>query len=381
MSNLIQIIGFSIIIAIGIVMNLINIVIFRQRTMIVLSTFHLLFYLSIIDLFVLLICATDALLTYGFFYELRNVSVISCKFHTFLTYFLTHMSSILLMIVSIERTFVIYNKSFFSFLRLPAKTNIGCLNRRKRILNVFGCIIFNRIRFLFFLIFFIIFMINSHFLSFLTLISLKTVSKNVTNNFTNEFYDYNFDNNRLLNDSLLITTTMCFPHHQTFYNYFVLKIFVWIDISLYSVIPFVAMLITSALILIKIRNKNSNRFLMQNRTNRRLSKRRNRKNNQMLVMLLATNALFIICSLPYSILINQDLIHPDYRQFLNQQYLIIHMLAYSNKSVNFVFYLTFSLKYRQAFFSLFQNANISSNQQRKSIISENHVRISRKRVS
>ena len=97
------------IIIIGVLGNMLNIIIFSKRNMIKMSTFKFLFYLSIIDLFVLLVCTTDAFLTFGFNIEIRLYSNFFCRWHSFLTYFLTHMSSVVLMVVSIERCLVINN--------------------------------------------------------------------------------------------------------------------------------------------------------------------------------------------------------------------------------------------------------------------------------
>ena len=95
-------------------------------------------YLSVIDLFVLVICASDLVLTYGFSVEFRLVSDFTCKIHTFLTYFLTHMSSVVLMCVSIERLLVVLN------INLTKKFKINFLNkyRIEKVLGLISCLIF-----------------------------------------------------------------------------------------------------------------------------------------------------------------------------------------------------------------------------------------------
>jgi hypothetical protein len=99
----------SIIICFGLIFNILNILVFSEKTMLKTFTFRLLMYLSIVDLLVLIICTTDTLLTFGFFIELRIQSTFMCRIHTFLTYLLTHFSSIFLMTVSIDRAIVVYN--------------------------------------------------------------------------------------------------------------------------------------------------------------------------------------------------------------------------------------------------------------------------------
>ena len=53
----------AIIISIGLFGNLLNIIVFSTKPMRINSTFRYFFYLSIIDLLVLLVCATDSLFT------------------------------------------------------------------------------------------------------------------------------------------------------------------------------------------------------------------------------------------------------------------------------------------------------------------------------
>ena len=82
----------------GIMGNILNLIVFSRKKMRRLSTFHFLFYLSAADLLVLLVCSLDAILKFGFQIEIRLYSTVICRLHTFLTYFLTQMSSIILMV-------------------------------------------------------------------------------------------------------------------------------------------------------------------------------------------------------------------------------------------------------------------------------------------
>ena len=89
------------IISIGLLGNLLNIIVFAHKTMYNKTTMRLLFYLSILDFLILSICGMDPILKYLFDYEIRLEYALGCKIHVFLTYFLSHSSSIILMIVSI----------------------------------------------------------------------------------------------------------------------------------------------------------------------------------------------------------------------------------------------------------------------------------------
>ena len=72
-------------------------------------TLRLLFFMSITDLLLLSLCATEPIMKFMFNYQIRLKSTTSCKIHVFLTYFLSHLSSIILMIVCIERSLLIQN--------------------------------------------------------------------------------------------------------------------------------------------------------------------------------------------------------------------------------------------------------------------------------
>lgn len=101
------------IIIIGIIGNLFNIVLFNSKAMKKCTTFRYLFYLSIFDLLVITICAPDAFLRFKYEIEVRLYSDTICRLHTFFTYFLTHASSTILMIISIDRALIINNRNVF----------------------------------------------------------------------------------------------------------------------------------------------------------------------------------------------------------------------------------------------------------------------------
>ena len=87
----------------GLIGNLLNLIVFGTKSMRKISTFRFLFYLSLIDVLVLLVGASDMLTRNVFEFEIRIYSNFWCKFHTYFTYTITHMSSILLVIISIHR--------------------------------------------------------------------------------------------------------------------------------------------------------------------------------------------------------------------------------------------------------------------------------------
>jgi hypothetical protein len=100
----------SITIAICLVGNSINILVFSKRHMRKMSTFRFLIYLSVFDMLVLLVCSTEAFAQLGFHFEICHLSNLTCRVHTFLTYFLPHCSSNILMAISIDRALVMCAK-------------------------------------------------------------------------------------------------------------------------------------------------------------------------------------------------------------------------------------------------------------------------------
>jgi hypothetical protein len=113
------------------------------------------------------------------------------------------------------------------------------------------------------------------------------------------------------------------------------------------------MLVCSVLILVKLKKKSSNGFLDEtDRLNRTVIRRKNKRNNQLMLMLLATNVCFIMCTLPYCVInigMKNSLIGTN-----SSLLLYIHMLAYAYNSANFLFYALFSQKYRETIRILFK---------------------------
>ncbi len=347
------------VICIGLVGNTLNIIVFGRKEMRNKSTFRLLFYLSIIDILVLLTCTTDALFTFGFKIQIRLYSTFVCRFHTFLSYFLSHISSLVLMVVSLDRVFVVYNKSLKYFR-------------------------YNYIERLILIISIILSLINIHYLFFY---NINVIDKNPNNEDTKVLEGYNYVTKpfNLAESNLIITKNKtlfflnlksnsheifftinthlpnkndntdykrdkplyaCSPINDQIYNFFLKHVWIWIDSSLYSFIPIVIMAVCSFLISIEIKRKSKlfSKFSIQ--SNKNLTEKRIRKNKQILFMLTATNIFFIVCSLPYCIIYhksNSERTETDFSLTL----IIVHILSYTNNSFNFLFYNFFSEKYTE----------------------------------
>jgi hypothetical protein len=379
------IISLIIIIFFGMMSNSLNIAVFGHKSMRKMSTFKFLFYLSIVDLCVLIFCTTDALFTVGFGVQVRLYSLFTCRLHTFMTYFLTQLSSVVLTIVSIERVLVICNLSILTT-KLNSKISVRprriYLNKQQlstesRLSKVFHE---NRIEKVLVIIASILAILNIHliFYSQLSEDDYISTNRNVTFNGINIdnldelidksiktgeienpesiFGDYKQDNETLYQ---IINNTnqnkICFPIGGFYYNYFYNHVWNWIDACIYSFIPFLIMIICSIIILVQIRKKTPSLVVNRNsKMNKKLQEKATRRNNQLLIMLTATNFYFILTSLPYCVthlISNSEKIFEEFGLFL----LIIYILAYSNNSVNIIFYALFSQKYRQGLIYLIKS--------------------------
>ena len=136
---------------------------------------------------------------------------------------------------------------------------------------------------------------------------------------------------------------VCYPFNNNIYVEFLNKIFNWIDNSIYSFIPSIVMVACSIAIIYYIR-KNSHSLTNQSSAiNQQAETNRRKRNNQLSIMLISTNVSFMIFTLPYSILNNENFKKNYEISFF------ANMMSYSNNSFNFVFYCLFSTAYRNAF--------------------------------
>ena len=112
LSNILKRILAPILLVLGTTGNLISIYIFStNKNMRRQITFRYLIYLSILDLLVLIFgYGHTAILVYTNV-DVRLVNNFLCKAHSFLVYFLSHSSSLVLVCMSVDRAFcIVYNK-------------------------------------------------------------------------------------------------------------------------------------------------------------------------------------------------------------------------------------------------------------------------------
>jgi len=93
---------FAFILAIGIVGNTLNIIIYSKSKLRKSLTFRFFLCLSITDFVILLLCAIETSIEYNFNFDLRSSFLISCKFGTFFAYALTQTRNLLSMAITIQ---------------------------------------------------------------------------------------------------------------------------------------------------------------------------------------------------------------------------------------------------------------------------------------
>ena len=332
------------ILAIGLIGNVLSFSVFRSEQMKNLPTFKFLAYLSLIDC---LHIATGMphimLITYGS-YDFRNSSNFVCSFHSFLTIYLSHLSSNVLAAVSVFRcTELTSIKAAFKS-NTNQKRNIQSKKDKnivyssnemkfyQRFINNF-----ENIEIIMLTIMFIIFIFDSHYFFF-----MRLTSEYHRNSTENQTIDY-----------------VCYPSLDTnaYYFYFYTVIWPWIDLLLYSYIPFLVMITSTIVIIYKLlianRNlkksynsiktaylrKNANglktlsKDAAENKFVFKAAKRRVKRNNQVYRLLISLNTLFFILVTP---IVTFNSITFDKKDEVILQF--FYVLAYLNHCVNFVFY-------------------------------------------
>jgi len=285
---------------IGSIGNSLSFIVFTQKQLRKHSTFRYLAYLSIIDLIVLYLGLGNLILRDYFLIDIREQNLFLCKFHTFLTYVSTHLSSWILTIVSIDRaiacTIVQLNKRF-------------CRPKSADRIVLIMCIIIS--------------FINSHILLFMG--SKQTII-------------YSSNNNISLYKEIII----CTHNTSNIYFQFFEKPYNIIDLFSYVFIPFVIMTMCSGIIAYRL-------FFSLSKTTMNKSIKGKTRNGthrarQISYMLLILNLVFVLLLAPIVIgQIFQDLNQEHHYRLYNS---ITLSLSYSNHALNFVLYGIASPQFR-----------------------------------
>lgn len=192
----------------GLIGNLISILIFLKPSMRRHTTFRYLTFLSVFDLFALLTGYGQIFFIVYFKVDLRLISTLTCKIHSFLVYFFTHSSAIVLALMSIDRALVITTQSdSVSKLSTPQLVNKFILIAAL-----------------------LVALVNSHFLLFTQLIEFPLLGDNSTNaslllNDSYSTFNSAHPNQSAQNDMLF--HKLCYAHSESNYFFFLTDYFPW----------------------------------------------------------------------------------------------------------------------------------------------------------
>jgi len=361
-----------IIFIVGLIGNIICLIIFNKLKKN--STFIYLAFLSIIDIFVLLFGLGDIILISYFNYVIRNSSLVICRVHSFLTYASTHLSSLILASISIDRAIA---TNMITFSKIYCKPNVAYK-------VIFVDIVLSSL-------------VNFHNLAFLgfhvpaTTPTTTPTTTNVTKIHSNA-----------TSSRTHLVEVVCASELGTLYDTFLDPYFKWIDLFFYAIIPFTIMgactfFIVRVLFLSNRRlnqkknvhhnrtdstntapdtngsnNNNNNNNKNENKANQAVpntkapllknggtkksisTNARANKAKHLTYTLIALNCVFFFLVSPLVI----TLIFFDspslYKILIN----IVYLMSYSNHAINFILYYFSSPPYRDAFNKMFNIKNL-----------------------
>lgn len=232
------------------------------------------------------------MLHYNFAIDIRSHSLLVCKFHVFLTYFLCHLSSLILSTISVDRV--------ISVMFLPLSKTICTPIVAIKVTT--GLVIFN-------------FILSSHFLT-------------------------------LESAYLSNSTVICEPHSKTVYNFFVQNIWKVIDMVLYAFIPFFIMLTCSVIIIFKISGQSKKLDKSKDKT------KFTARTRNLALMLIPVNIMFLIFVGPVVVAIyTYRYLGEDQLALVT-----VEILSTCNFTLNFFVYFATSSKFREEFYKIFHEA-------------------------
>ncbi|CAF1220002.1 unnamed protein product [Rotaria sp. Silwood1] len=303
---------------IGSIGNSLSFIVFTQKQLRTHSTFRYLAYLSIVDLIVLYLGLGNIILRDYFLFDIREQNLFLCKFHTFLTYVTTHLSSWILTIVSIDRaiacTVVQLNKRF-------------CRAKSADRIFLTMCLT--------------ILLLNSHILLFMG--SKRRILISSINNISS------------YKDIII-----CTHNTSKIYFQFFEKPYNIIDLFSYVLIPFVIMTICAIIIAYRLFFSLSNTTM--NKRNKGKTRKGTRRAKQISYMLFTLNLVFILLLAPIVIgQIFQELNQEHRYRLFNS---ITLLLSYTNHALNFVLYGVASPQFRLTLRQLLGISNDVTTQRR-----------------
>jgi hypothetical protein len=315
----------------GTISNLLSIIIFLRREMRKYSSFVYFAILNIINFLLIYVTFIRVIMEFNFKIDIRVLNIFTCKLHVFLTYFLGHISSLMICSISIDRVISVV------FLH---KAKVLCTPKIAIVVTI-CLIIFD-------------FLMSSHFLFFESayIIHQTNISSTISGN-----------------------NVLCEPRRGTTYANFIDNAWKIIDMSHFAIVPFIIMTICSIIIIIRVAEQSRKVQTHKKReTKRLLKKRANSITNQtstsmasgenistpklntkfssrtrnLALMLIPVNILFLIFLAPVVMVMY------FYAKLENDKLTlaIVELLATCNYTFNFIIYFLTSSKFREEFSKL-----------------------------
>ncbi|XP_064609469.1 probable G-protein coupled receptor 139 [Liolophura sinensis] len=283
-----------ILILLGTFGNIVTIVVLCRKSMWKISSSPYLVVLGVADIVVLYTGLLRQWLRYVADIDIRELSPVVCKLHIFSVYTTVDFSVWILVAVSVER---------FIFVCFPFKAKRVCTRRRAMISLA--------------LILLALVILNSH-----------------------HFYGFgSVYNEPSFNDTespvLISYCEYLFDDYGTFYQ----EIWPWIDLSVFSMVPFCIIVVCNISLITKIvRSRFSNKVAPTDGEGQKRV-----KSSSMTVLLISLNTLFLVTTAPISIYL---IGYPEWARTasydediqLTLWWAIVNQLMYLNNSVNFLFY-------------------------------------------
>ena len=315
----------------GIVGNVISIFIFGKKKMRASPTLRFLLYLSVVDLFVLMMGISEILLKSGFSFGLRDSSLFVCNIQKFIGYSSTYISSLLSVAVNIYRA-----KKVSYLFHLNTEINKTKRVRFKKTIDQTNSLVDSITKFV--IIF--VFLLNSHFIFLLKSSHVVYFEDDLKLLKLNETQINSYD------------VFSCVPFQNSFYEKFLVHAWFWIDLLLYSLIPLISMTICSIIIIVNLMKLNrgySTRLdLNSSSFTKRIYSRKLRKNIQISLILICSNGYFFITTVifwTWFSIVDKEFLDENFGTYFKRS--LVYTLLYSNNAFGILFYGLFSTQYRR----------------------------------
>ncbi|CAF0835009.1 unnamed protein product [Rotaria sordida] len=361
--------------------NIVSFIVFISETLRKSSTFRYLALLSLMDLLVLYSGLLDLFLMieYGGTFSLRNLNPITCRLHTFITYWSQHASSWILSFISVDRAIATNCIQFARKFCTPrsAEYIVGIILFLTALLNFHELVLLhledvNPIEHRDFHTTLLPYHSNitiqessishgvdiNHKFYIRNIQSTNSICDNPSWNFLclrnkRELFVSNLTSNKLPLKTK-ITVKKCAPLKDSRYEHFWDHIWEWVDVCLYAFIPFTIMSIGTFFIVYRVYYQQRRVFRSRRSGMNNLMRATPNKAKSLFYLLFTLNLLYFILVSPVVLVTtvlfrnaNEELAYPRLKA-------IIYIMQYCNHSLNFIFYGITSPPYRRTLYGWFQ---------------------------